>query len=84
MQLHVKKLTVKRGGYCFLITKIMESNRDKASRYIELSKYYIKRKKLKKAWKFSVKANKLFPTSKTKRESSISVYLLYFLIWYMH
>lgn len=44
----------------------MESNRDEAYRCIELTKYYIKKKELDAAWRFSVKANQLFPTSETK------------------
>lgn len=46
----------------------MESNRDEAYRCIELTKLYIKKKDLDTAWKFSIKANKLFPTSETKRK----------------
>lgn len=46
----------------------MESNRDEASRCVDLSKSYIKKKDLDKAWKFSVKAHKLYPTSETKRK----------------
>lgn len=46
----------------------MESNRDEASRCIELTKLYIKKKDLDNAWKFSVKANKLYPSPETKRE----------------
>ena len=46
----------------------MESNRDEASRCIELTRIYIKKKDLDNAWKFSVKANKLYPSSETKRE----------------
>nr|WOX63133.1 dnaJ-like protein subfamily B member 14 [Myzus persicae] len=45
----------------------MESNRDEASRCIELTKLYIKKKDLDNAWKFSVKANKLYPSPETKR-----------------
>jgi len=46
----------------------MESNCDKASRYIELIMLHIKKKNFKTAWKFSVKANKLYPTLESKRE----------------
>lgn len=46
----------------------MEGNRDEACRCIGLTKFYIKKKDLDNAWKFSVKANKLFPTSETRRE----------------
>ncbi|KAL4149208.1 hypothetical protein QTP88_003197 [Uroleucon formosanum] len=45
----------------------MESNRDEASRCIEFTKIYIKKKDLDNAWKFSVKANKLYPSPETKR-----------------
>ncbi|XP_026812990.1 dnaJ homolog subfamily B member 12-like [Rhopalosiphum maidis] len=45
----------------------MESNRDEASRCIELARLYIKKKDLDNAWKFSTKANKMYPTSETKR-----------------
>jgi len=48
----------------------MESNRDEASRCIEMTKIYIKKKDLDNAWKFSVKANKLYPSQETKRELS--------------
>jgi len=44
----------------------MESNRDEAYRCIELTKFYILKKDLDNAWKFSVKANKLFPSSESK------------------
>ncbi|KAL4088526.1 hypothetical protein QTP88_023620 [Uroleucon formosanum] len=44
----------------------MESNRDEAFRCIELTKIYIKKKDLDNAWKFSVKANKLYPSPETK------------------
>lgn len=46
----------------------MESNRGEASRCIDLTKFYIKKKDLDNAWKFSVKADKLFPSSETKRK----------------
>jgi len=46
----------------------MESNRDEAYRCIELTMLHIKKKNLKTAWKFSVKANKLYPTLESKRE----------------
>lgn len=46
----------------------MEGNRDEASRCIELTKLHIKKKDLDSAWKFSVKANKLYPTCVTKRK----------------
>jgi hypothetical protein len=46
----------------------MEGNRDEASRCIELTKLYIKKKDLDNAWKFSVKAHKLFPSNETRRE----------------
>lgn len=46
----------------------MESNRDEASRCIEIARLYIKKKDLDNAWKFSVKANKMYPSSETKRE----------------
>ncbi|XP_025420968.1 dnaJ homolog subfamily B member 14-like isoform X2 [Sipha flava] len=45
----------------------MEGNRDEASRCIELTKLYIKKKDLDNAWKFSVKAHKLFPSNETRR-----------------
>jgi len=46
----------------------MESNRDEASRCIEFARLYIKKKDLDNAWKFSTKANKMYPTPETKRE----------------
>jgi len=46
----------------------MESNRDESSRCIEFTKSYIKKNDLENAWKFAVKANKLFPSPVTKRE----------------
>lgn len=58
----------------------MESNRDEAFRCVELSKLYIKKKDLDKAWKFSVKAHKLFPSSKTKCELIIFFMILLFMI----
>lgn len=51
----------------------MESNRGEAYRCIELTKLYIKKKDLDNAWKFAVKANKLFPSSETKREFKIII-----------
>ncbi|VVC37870.1 DnaJ domain,Tetratricopeptide-like helical domain [Cinara cedri] len=44
----------------------MESNREEAYRCIELTKLYIKKKNLDQALKFSIKANKLYPTTETK------------------
>lgn len=44
----------------------MESNRDEASRCIEIARRFIKKKDLDNAWKFSVKANKMYPSSETK------------------
>ncbi|CAH1708296.1 J domain-containing protein DDB_G0295729-like [Aphis gossypii] len=45
----------------------MESNRDEASRCIDIARLYFKKKDLDNAWKFSVKANKMYPSSETKR-----------------
>lgn len=49
----------------------MESNRDESYRCIDMTMRYIKKKDLDNAWKYSVKANKLYPTSKSKRELSM-------------
>lgn len=46
----------------------MEYNRSNAFRYIQISKLCIKNKNFEKAWEYSVKANKMFPTAITKRE----------------
>jgi len=42
-------------------------DREGASHYIKLTEWYIKKNNLKKAWKCSVKADKLYPSSKSKR-----------------
>lgn len=62
----INSLTIKRIRALF--HTIMESNRDEASRCVELTRIYIKKKDLDNAWKFSVKAHKLYPTPETKRE----------------
>lgn len=49
----------------------MEGNRDESYRCIDLTMQYIKKKDLDNAWKFSVKANKLYPSSQSKRELSM-------------
>lgn len=51
----------------------MEKNCCESYRCIEITKLCIKRKDLNTAWKFAVEANKLYPSSESKREFKINI-----------
>lgn len=65
-----------------LVAREMEYNREEAYRCVELTKLYIKKKDLDKALKFSIKANKLYPTTETK--CKLYIYLFIKLSYYIH